>query len=372
VDGHPGIVSELRKMLQYGDLRFRDFMEVALYHPAYGYYSRSANPIAPQGDYVTSGAISPVFAFALSKLVREFLSRTGDGPSLIVDIGCGDGSLLQQIRAELGDAPPSGVALWGVDRALGRVPRVHGDIHYINDVVALPDGQRALLIANELFDAFPFSRLVRRSDELHELWVRETADGSLQWQEHEADAAWGDYLTGHGAELEDGQFADLSPDWGPAYGELAAHFDTSLLVTFDYGYPADHLFRGRARRFGTAAAYRGHQVSRDLLADPGEQDLTAHINFTDLVKAGEVEGLTTLHFGRQARFLLSLGITEHELFRPADEVASNGLAHAVEQMDARQAAHRLVLPDGIGDEMRVLVQARNLPLDGWSFQRDQR
>ena len=359
----------MRKLLQYGDLRFRDFMEVALYHPEYGYYTRSTNPISPQGDYVTAGAISPVFAFALSKLVREFLGLIGDAPSLIVDIGCGNGALIQEIRANLEGSLSSQVGFWGVDRALGRVPVGAGQIHYINDVGALPDGQPALVIANELFDAYPFARLVQRSDELHELWVREAADGTLEWQEHEAESGYGDYLAGHGVALEDGQFADISLDWGPAYRELAARFSTSLFVTFDYGHPADRLFRGRARRFGTAAAYRGHQVSRDLLADPGEQDLTAHINFTDLMRAGEAEQLTTLYFGRQARFLLSLGITEHELFRPADEVATDGLADAIEQLDARQAAHRLVLPDGIGDEMRVLVQARNLPASGWSFQR---
>ena len=63
---------------------------------------------------------------------------------------------------------------------------------------------------------------------------------------------------GHGVALEEGQFADISLDWGAAYRELAARFPTSLFVTFDYGHPADRLFRGRARRYGTAAAYRGH------------------------------------------------------------------------------------------------------------------
>jgi SAM-dependent MidA family methyltransferase len=360
---------EIRKMLRYSDLRFRDFMEVALYHPEYGYYNRSADPISPTGDYVTAGAISPVFAFALSKLVREFLRIVGDAPSLIVDMGCGNGALIEEIRSNLDDSLAPAVTFWGVDRSLARVPPGDRGIHYINDAARLPEGLPALVIANELFDAFPVARLVQRLDELHELWVREAADGVLEWQEHEAESAYGDYLAGHGVALEDGQFADISLDWGPAYRELAARFSTSLLVTFDYGYPADRLFRGRTRRFGTAAAYRGHRVSRDLLADPGQQDLTAHINFSDLIAAGEREQLTTLHFGRQARFLLALGITEHELFRPADEVSTDGLADAVEQMDARQAAHRLVLPDGIGDEMRVLVQARNLPATGWSFQR---
>jgi SAM-dependent MidA family methyltransferase len=108
------------------------------------------------------------------------------------------------------------------------------------------------------------------------------------------------------------------------------------------------------RRFGTAAAYSGHRVSRDLLANPGEQDLTAHINFSDLQRADA----TTLYFDRMNKFLLAIGIAEHPLFQP-------GIGDFQEREDAR----RLVLPDGIGEDLRVLVQGRGVPLDGWSFQR---
>jgi SAM-dependent MidA family methyltransferase len=141
-----------------------------------------------------------------------------------------------------------------------------------------------------------------------------------------------------------------------------------LIVTFDYGFPQAQLFDARVRNFGTAAAYWQHQVSRDLLARPGEQDLTAHINFTDLISAGESLGFETLKFARQAEFLLALGITEHHLFTPAAEVETASLAEAVEQIDEREAARRLVLPDGLGEEIRVLVQGRGVPTAGWSFQ----
>ena len=95
-------------------------------------------------------------------------------------------------------------------------------------------------------------------------------------------------------------------------------------------------------------------MSRDLLASPGEQDLTAHINFSDLKRADA----HTLYFDRMNKFLLAIGIAEHALFQP-------GTGDFQEREDAR----RLVLPDGIGEDLRVLVQARGVPLDGWSFQR---
>jgi SAM-dependent MidA family methyltransferase len=165
-------------------------------------------------------------------------------------------------------------------------------------------------------------------------------------------------MASRGIELADGQFADVSLQWEALYGELCRFVERGLIVTLDYGYPEDQLFRSRMRRYGTAAAYRGHRVSRDLLADPGEQDLTAHVNFTDLQREGERQGFTTLAFTRQAQFLLSLGITRHELFTPVQELE----AASVELMEARDEARRLVLPDGIGEEIRVLLQAKGLPI----------
>ena len=99
------------------------------------------------------------------------------------------------------------------------------------------------------------------------------------------------------------------------YDDICDVVERGLIVTFDYGYPQSQLFHPRARRFGTAAAYAQHRVTRDLLANPGEQDLTAHINFEDLIRAGESHHFQTRFFDRQAKFLLALGAAEHEVFR---------------------------------------------------------
>jgi SAM-dependent MidA family methyltransferase len=106
-------------------------------------------------------------------------------------------------------------------------------------------------------------------------------------------------------------------------------------------------------------------VTRDLLANAGEQDLTAHINFTDLERAGERQGASTLFFDRLNKFLLALGITEHELFRPLEESTIRGF----DDWEARDEARRLVLPDGIGEDLRVLVQTKGMAMHEWSFQR---
>ncbi len=360
----------LRNLLQYGDLTFRDFVELALYHPDFGYYARHENPIGKGADYVTAPTLSPVFSFALGSLVREFVRRSEGALCSIVDIGCGDGGLIEALaRCPLPVASP--VRFLGVDRELGRA--APGDatpgrlVDYVRTVDELPRDGAHLFLSNELYDAFPFARLVRRGEHVHELWVRER-DGALDWTEREAPAAYDDYFADHRIELAEGQFADVSLEWEAFHADVVRFLQRGLIVTIDYGHPAKTLFHPRARRFGTAAAYAGQRVSRDLLANPGEQDLTAHINFSDLERAGERHGATTLFFDRLAKFLLSLGIAEHELFRPLHEMTIENPEQGLALREAREEARRLVLPDGIGEEMRVLVQAKNVELAGWSFQ----
>ncbi|MCU1229793.1 MAG: SAM-dependent methyltransferase, MidA family [Acidobacteria bacterium] len=354
----------LRNSLQYGDLSFRDFVELALYHPEFGYYATARSPVGKAADFVTSPAISPVFACALSRLVREFVSRNGDEPSDIVDVGCGDGELIRAL-ARLSEGKGH---FTGIDRALSRADS-DTLVTFADSIDRLPPARPRLIFSNELFDALPFARLVMRGEHLHELWVSER-DGVLDWSEHEAPAAYDDYFAAQGIALTDGQFADVSLEWGPLYADLCRATARGLIVTFDYGFPRQQLFHSRIRRFGTAAAYSQQRVTRDLLANPGEQDLTAHINFSDLIDSGEREGFKTLFFDRQAKFLLSLGITEHELFAPIETISPANLAEGVDLLDARDQARRLVLPDGIGEDIRVLVQGKGIALENWSFQRD--
>jgi SAM-dependent MidA family methyltransferase len=368
----------LRNMLVHGDLSFRDFVEVVLYHPELGYYSRPQSPVGKNGDYVTSPTLSPVFAFTLSRLVREFMSRAGDDMCTIVDIGCGDGGLIHAlgcgwrlVGGGKSQSPPAAShhpppRFIGVDRSLDRVkPEHRNGVTYVQTVDEIPRGGAHLIISNELFDAIPFARLVMRGGHLHELYV----DASFDWSEQEAPGPYEHYFEERGIELADGQFADVSLEWEAMYRDIAKIVERGLIVTFDYGYPEEKLFHSRARRFGTAAAYANHQVTRDLLANPGEQDITAHINFSDLIRAGESLGFHTRFFDVQAKFLLALGITEHELFTPVTDLTIATAREGVSLLESRDEARRLILPDGIGHDIRVLAQSKQVGEDAWSYER---
>jgi SAM-dependent MidA family methyltransferase len=382
----------LRKSLKESDLPFHDFVELVLYHPEFGYYAKGQSPVGREGDYVTSPVLSPVFAYSLGNLCREFMSRSGDGVWQVVDIGCGDGGLIRAVARGVGsgewgvgatkETPREGEPLgassptpdsrlptpqfFGLDRNLGRaIP--DPNVTYVTSLDQIPPADARLITSNELFDALPFARLVQRGEQLHELWVTER-DGALDWSEHEADARYEEYFAERGIRLDDGQFADVSLEWSALYDDICRFVPRGLIVTFDYGLPQSKLFRGRMRRFGTAAAYAKQRVSRDLLINPGEQDLTAHINFDDLRRTGEGQAFASLFFDIQAKFLLTLGATEHELFKPILDVNIESANEGLTLLQDRDDARRLILPDGIGADIRALVQGRGMGAEPWRFE----
>lgn len=359
--------SEIRKLLKYGDLSFRDFVELALYHPEFGYYTTGAQRVGRGGDYITAATLSPVFSFAIARLFREFMARAEAELFTFVDIGAGNGNLIRAVAAQIDDPR---ARFFGYDRSLSRITLLEDDrVSFVTALHELPRDGAHLIFSSELYDAFPFARLVQRGEHLHELWVAER-EGVLDWVEHEASPVYDDYFSGRAIDLAEGQFADVSLEWEAFHADVARFLTTGLIVTLDYGLRDQKLFHPRARRFGTAAAYSGHRVHRDLLADPGEQDLTAHINFADLERAGASEGATTLSFESLAKFLLATGVTGHELFRPiTDEQEIESAEAGLDLLQRRDEARRLVLPDGIGAEQHVLVQAKNVALEGWSFQK---
>jgi SAM-dependent MidA family methyltransferase len=275
-----------------------------------------------------------------------------------------DGGKTNQSAPATSHQPPA--RFIGLDRSLDRIKPEHREgVTYVRTVDEIPRGGVHLIINNELFDALPFARLVMRGGHLHELYV----DASFDWAEQEAPGPYEHYFEERGIELAEGQFADVSLEWEAMYRDIAKVVERGLIVTFDYGYPERKLFHSRARRFGTAAAYANHQVTRDLLANPGEQDITAHINFSDLMRAGEAHGFETRFFDVQAKFLLAMGITEHELFTPVTDVTVGTAAEGVALLESREEARRLILPDGIGHDIRVLAQSKQMGEDAWSYER---
>jgi SAM-dependent MidA family methyltransferase len=323
-----------------GPIPFAVFMEEALYGEG-GYYTRNNLAIGTDGDFVTGSSYSPLFGEATARTLHRLDGVLGR-PADFLEAGYGSGTHLLAMMESLGEDGDRGV--WGWDRYPRSLPAPARSIGHLDEIDGgVVDG---LILSYELFDALPVHRLIRRQQGLGELWVDLGEDDSFRFVEGELSEPGLSRLLELGeSSLEPGQIADLAPGWRPLYRQLAERLGRGLLVTFDYGFELPRLLDPRVRYHGTLACYRRQRVHRDPFMQIGEQDLTAHVDFTALRAAGEDVGLETIAFTPQARWLGASGIFE-------------GLEEA--PPGRRLEAMTLLDPGGMGEEIRVLVQGRGV------------
>jgi SAM-dependent MidA family methyltransferase len=315
-------------------------MEEALYGEG-GYYSREDVPIGEAGDYVTGASLSPLFGRVTARLLGRLDGPLGK-PAEMFEAGFGTGVHLGTVVSTLLDRG-AGRRLRAWDRVARRVP---AGVERVGSLEAAGEREiEGLIFSYELFDALPIHRLIGREDgSVGEMWVHIDKEGAFVWQEGDvSDPALRELLGD--VPLQPGQVADVAPGWGPLYGELARRLGRGLLVTCDYGFERERLFDPRVRRHGTLACYTRQRVHRNPFVQVGEQDLTAHVDFTTLIRAGEAAGLSTVALTRQALWLTACGLFE--------ELQSADLA-------TRHGAMALLDGEGMGEEIRVLVQAKGI------------
>ena len=343
-----------------GEVSFRDFMELALYHPRHGYYSAAAPRYGRGGDFLTAPTASRWYATVLAGWLERLAARVG--PVAFCDVASGDGSLLADLAAvAAGNAGRALRFVGSVERSPAmrsvQAARLGTTLAVPLAVVAsireleLPHGP-VVVHACELYDAQPVHRVVMRDGGLCELRV--AADGdACRWREAPAGEEIERYFAGHGVVLEPGQIAEARLDAEPLHSSLLElGGDDGLAVIVDYGYEARRLYDARGRRGGSLAVQQSHRVSRDPLAEPGERDLSAHVNWDDLRRAADHAGWREIGLSGLAPFLIRAGL--------AEQMERLGVGAAAE-IDARTVAERqeikrLLDPDGMGSDLKVLVQ----------------
>lgn len=351
------ILREIRE--RGGEVGFRRFMELALYHPEHGYYASGRMPWGRDGDYLTAPTASGWYGATVAGLLREISIRTGDRFRL-VDIAAGDGSFLTSLLAALGgDAVEVLSGVTAVERSAALRNRLEGRLEGApvegQVLDRLPDhGDEPVVVhASELYDAMPVHLVERTAEGLLELTVVGT-DAGLEWGRRNADADLEAYFLHHGVELADGQHAEINPAAESAHRELLETCRKGVALILDYGYEAGRLYDPRGRRHGSLVSYREHEVGRDLLDSPGERDLTAHVNWDDLRIAATSRGWAEIGLMPLAEFLVRAGIAER-----VDE-AGFGIEADLDAttVAARQEIKRLLDPDGMGSDLKMLIQGK--------------
>ncbi|HLD78902.1 MAG TPA: SAM-dependent methyltransferase, partial [archaeon] len=288
----------------------------------------------------------------------ELLGRPGRFD--LVECGAGRGALaagiLEAVRAKAPDfAAALRVTLVEVSPRLREQAQaaLEGQGERVAIVERLPAGVSGCLLSNELVDALPVHRVAQRAGGLREIYVSARGGELVEMEGEPSSPALARYLERYGAPLEDGQQAEVNLAALAWLDEAARALERGFLLTIDYGYRARELY-GPAHQRGTLLAYREHRTSEDWLSRPGEQDLTAQVNFTALEERGRELGLTALAYVPQAQFLLGLaqasGLVER-LEREADASATRATRNQLKQ---------LIHPEGMGEAFKVLLQGKGV------------
>jgi SAM-dependent MidA family methyltransferase len=268
------------EIARLGPISFHRFMEVALYHPECGYYRRGRDPFGRQGDYFTAEQIQPVFGILIAARLRQLREELGKPSEFtVVELGAGRGEMAAAL-SEFNYCP--------VDIAGGD----------------WPERFTGVVFTNEFFDALPVHVAVRRGKTFREMLVDWRQDRFTWTEGAPVPEEEAEYVARYGHELEDGAWIEINLDSLHWLDEIARRLERGYIFTIDYGYAARELIRFPR---GTLMSYRRHSAAEDVLAEPGERDITAHVNFTALQDRGASLGLETMRFESLARTLLDAG-----------------------------------------------------------------
>jgi SAM-dependent MidA family methyltransferase len=358
------------RIRERGPMTVAAFMEMALYDPDEGYYARAAQRSGRAGDFFTSVDVGPIFGELLEVQIAEMARLFGvpaSAPSFdLVEAGAGNGRLSADILAAMRERDPelldsvrlhlveeSAAARASQSAALGSLAS-----RLVASQPSLPDSFEGILVANELLDAMPVHHVAQREHELAELYVHADEHGGLRLVEGPLSTPeLSAYLDRLDIRLQPGWQADISLAGVNWITEAARRLRRGFLILIDYGHDARELYSA-THSAGTLTTFTGHRSAGSessmpaWLGNPGQQDITAHVDFTSVRAAAEAAGLTTIAFLDQTYFLLGL------------------LSSIRNPQSSIRNLQTLVMPGGLGSTQKVLILGRNVDvpaLVGCSF-----
>jgi SAM-dependent MidA family methyltransferase len=345
-----------------GPVTFAEYMEACLYHPLHGYYTKAEQH--PRRDYFTSVDANPLFGRLLARQFHE-MWRLLDRPQSfgLVEVGAGAGHLAKQVLDCTASSWPEfydALRFIAVERSASRralqskILDTHIQSVKLISREEMPDEiPCGCIFSNELFDAMPVHRVILERDDLREIYVGVGKNGLCDEIRPLSSAALTEYLSEQQISLLDEQQAEVNLAACRWIAEAGAKLKRGFVLSIDYGHEARELYDERHMR-GTLLVYECHRATEDFFRAPGEQDLTAHVNFTALETNGRKSGLVRSGFTSQSKFLMAL--VRHGEFA---DLQSDERSEA-EQQKRRLLFKTLINPEGMGETFQVLIQHKGI------------
>src|ERR1043166_30536 len=346
-----------------GPISFSDWMAAALYDPNDGYYCRAdLMKWGREGDYRTSPERTSLFATTFARYFAGLHKQLGS-PSAwsILEAGAGNGTFAQVVLQTLRESFPNvfDAATYTIDEVSQssrgvvreRLQSFADQVQFKSvDEVKLNPG---IVFANELLDAFPVYRVTLHQGQLKEFKVALGDDESFQWLLDTPDAALATklekYFDDAGCKPLEGQIIEVNLQIEEWLGRVAVNLESGYVILLDYGAESEGLFSGVNNKTGTLRGFSRQQFVDDLLAHPGEHDLTTTVNWTVVKSVAERLGFAVVEFARQDQFLLQAGFLEQL------EIASAAMKTDAERLRLTTAAREMILPGGMAVSFQVLV-----------------
>lgn len=346
-----------------GPIPFSEFMSSCLYHPEFGYYMSTQQRIGRLGDFFTSSSVHEVFGQLIALQIHQMWQILGSPEKFVIaEQGAGTGHLCLDILSSLKIRYPDfyqSLTYCIVEISQDNRCRQSELLASYQDRVTwcqqsdLAD-MVGCYLSNELVDAFPVHLVETREGQICEVFVNFVDDDFCEVLQPPSTDALVKYLEWVEVGLAEGNRAEINlfaPLW---IRNVARLLKRGFVLTIDYGYLAKELY-APWRTTGTLMAYHQHKNSENFYGLIGEQDLTAHVDFTALIKAGEESGLQEFFYGDQCRFLLGLGFVEALLQAQAKETEP----HRAQAL--RLTLKNLILPEGgMGEVFKVLIQGKDV------------
>lgn len=377
---NPNLVEQIAKKIQANEqkrISFADYMNLALYHPEYGYYTTGAGKIGAGGDFATSPHLCPDFGEMLAEQFWQMWQILGcPVPFHLIEMGAGQGLIAGDVLGYLQQKYPDFFHILDyiiIEKSPGmrrfqqqRLARFTGDsanrLRWCSWAEIEPESIVGCCFSNELVDALPVHQFVISQGKLQEVYVTISAiNGELKFVEVLGELSTpkiAEYL----AELEldllggkypDGYRSEVNLAANIWLKEVAQRLKRGYLLTIDYGYQCDRYY-APSRHQGTLQCYYQHRYHDDPYILVGQQDITAHVNFTALERYGQQWGLENIAFTQQGLFLMALGLGD----RIAAISTTPGLDIAT-ALQRREVLHQLIDPMGLGN-FGVLLQSKGL------------
>ena len=345
-----------------GPITFYEWMKAALYDEHDGYYSTGKIRQGRTGDYRTAPETSPLFAATLARYFSK-LHTDLKWPRAwtLFEAGAGNGELAHGILTQLRTKYPEifAVTRYVLDeinpaaraQAAERLLEFSDRISFQRLSEIAEPLSPGIIFSNELIDAFPVHRIRVSGGKLRELCVGLHEEG-FTWVECDVDTRVEDYVRRSGIEPANGQIVEVNLKADEFISRAANSLARGYLITIDYGAHRKELWREPQRRMGTLRAFSRHHLVEDVLAKPGQQDLTTTIDWTQVEEAGKRAGLQAIRFQRLDEFLSSEGL----LSLIADLTTTT--PDPVDFIRLTTSARELVLPTGLAASFQILVQEK--------------